>query len=80
MYLLIFLHPQHLDTLAVIVQDLGRMCRYVKQDDPVPSALLGSGLYEILKDNLEKQAVFHGPFILPSDKNGANGKRNINSI
>ena len=58
------------ESFAVITQDLGRMCRYVKQGETVPSALLGSGVYEILRESLQKQAVFHGPFIMPSNDNG----------
>ena len=58
------------ESFAVITQDLGRMCRYVKQGEIVPNALLGSGLYEILKENLRNQAVFHGPFIMPSNDSG----------
>ena len=58
------------ESFAVITQDLGRMCRYVKQGEIVPNALLGSGLYEILKENLRNQAVFHGLFIMPSNDSG----------
>ena len=58
------------ESFAVITQDLGRMCRYVKQGEVVPSALLGSAMYKILRDSLQNQAVFHGPFVMPSNDNG----------
>ncbi len=56
--------------LSSVVQDLGRMCRYTKEDDAskLPYALIGKKLAdELTRAALNKYSVFHGIYI---DKGG----------